>query len=74
MVVQNIEERGIEVPNEDKVIKVLSEVVTDKEVKNAKSAVALAEQLVFYADYSRIIPVLDFREAKNFKNSFCKEA
>ena len=74
MVVQNIKERGIEVPNEEKVIKVLSEVVTDKEVKNAKSAVALAEQLVFYADYSRIIPVLDFGEAKNFKDSFCKEA
>lgn len=74
MVVQNIEDRGIEVSNVDKVVKVLSEVISDKEVCNAKSAVALAEQLVFYADYSRIIPVLDFGEAKKFKNSFLKEA
>ena len=73
MIVQNIEERGIEVSNVEKVIKVLSEVIRDKEVINAKSAVALAEQLVFFADYSRVIPVLDFGEAKKFKNSFCKE-
>ncbi len=73
MVVQNIEERGIEVSNEDKVIKVLSEVVTNKKIINAKSAVALAEQLVFYADYSTTIPVLDFGKVKNFKNRFCKE-
>ncbi len=74
MVICNIEERGIKVPNKNRIIKVLSEVITDKEVKNAKSAVELAEKLVFYADYSGIIPVLDFGEAKNFKENFCKEA
>lgn len=74
MIIQNITERGIEVPDENKVIKVLSEVISIKDVKTAKSAVALAENLVFYADYSKAIPVLNFGKAKDFKTNYCKEA
>lgn len=74
MVVQNILERGIVVSDEDKVVKVLSEVVAQSEIKSAKAAVMMAEKLVFYADYSKPIPVLNFGEEKDFKNNFCKEA
>lgn len=74
MVIQNITDRGIVVPDENKVVKVLGEVISMKDVKSAKEAVALAEKLVFYADYSKVIPVLSFRKAISFKTNYCKEA
>ena len=74
MIIQNVLDRGIEVKDEEKIIKVLGEVVSNKEVSRAKDAIHLAEQLVFYADYSKKIPVLSFGKTKDFKFEFCKEA
>ena len=74
MIVQNVLDRGIEVKDEEKIIKVLGEVVSNKEVSRAQDAIHLAEQLVFYADYSKNIPVLSFGKTKAFKSEFCKEA
>lgn len=73
MIVQNIVERGIKVLDRDKMIKVLSDIVTHKEIKRVKDAVMLAEKFVFYADYSNDVPTLDFGKAKDFKNNYCKE-
>lgn len=74
MIVQNVLDRGIEVKDEEKIIKVLGDVVSDKEVRCAKDAIRLAEQLVFYADYSKDIPVLSFGKTEDFKSELCKEA
>lgn len=74
MVIQNISERGIDIPDKNKVTKILSDVISKTEVKSAKAAVGLAEKLVFYADYSELVPVLNFRKANDFKNNYCKEA
>lgn len=74
MIVQNILDRGIEVKDEEKIIKVLGEVVSDKDVRCAKDAIRLAEQLVFYADYTMAIPILSFGKTEDFKSEFCKEA
>ena len=52
---------------------VLGEVVSDKNVRCAKDAIRLAEQLVFYADYTKNVPVLSFGKTENFKSQFCKE-
>lgn len=74
MIVQNILERGIEVKDEEKIIKVLGEAVSEKDVKCAKDAIRLAEQLVFYADYTMAVPKLSFEKTEDFKSEFCKEA
>lgn len=74
MIVQNILERGIDVKDEEKIIKVLSEVVSEKDVKCSKDAIRLAEQLVFYADYTTAVPTLSFGKTEDFKSEFCKEA
>lgn len=73
MIVQNIFDRGIEVKDKEKIIKVLGEIVSDKKISCAKDAIHLAEQLVFYADYSKNIPVLSFGKTQDFKSEFCKE-
>lgn len=73
MIVQNILDRGIEVKDEEKIIKVLGEVVSDKAVSCAKDAIRLAEQLVFYADYTMAVPTLSFGKTEDFKSEFCKE-
>ena len=74
MVIQNITERGVEILDEKKVAKVLGEVITVKEVKTAKAAVALAEKILFYVDYSKMIPTLSFGKANDFKTNYCMGA
>lgn len=73
MIVQNVEDRGIVVKDKKKVTQVLSEIVFEKEIASAKDAVHLAEQLIFYADYTREPPVLSFGKAENFKTEISKE-
>lgn len=73
MVIQNITERGISISEANKVVKVLSEVISKNEVKSAKEAVELAEKLVFYADYSGLKPILNFGKANDFKKNYSKE-
>lgn len=68
MIVQNILERGIAVKDEEKIIKVLGEVVSEKDVGCVKDAIRLAEQLVFYADYTMAVPTLSFGKTEDFKN------
>lgn len=74
MILQNILERGILVADEEKMVKLLEEFVQQSGIKTAKNAVAIAERLVFYADYSKAVPVLSLGETGNFKKNFCMEA
>lgn len=73
IIVQNVVARGIVVTDEEKVLKVLEEIMLRNEVKVVKDAIAMVEKLVFYADYSNTIPVLDFRKTKSFKKIICEE-
>lgn len=73
MIIKNILDRGIEVKDKKKIITVLGEVVSDKNVRCAKDAIRLAEQLIFYADYTKNVPVLSFGKTEDFKSEFCKE-
>lgn len=78
MTVRNIQKRGIEVCDKDRTVKVLSGIVEHREVKTAKEAIALAEELVFYADYSKPVPVLELGKTRDFVRSSryghsCKE-
>mgnify|MGYP001056720999 CR=1 FL=1 len=59
IVVQNILDRGIEVDTGDDLENILCRVVDTYHVTSAKQAVAVAEDLVFYADYSSFTPRID---------------
>ena len=59
IVVQNIRERGIRVDSEEGFEDLLFNEVGRYNVSNAREAVAVAEDLVFYADYSDPVPKID---------------
>lgn len=59
IVVQNILDRGIEVDTGDDLENILCRVVDTYHVTSAKQAVAVAEDLVFCADYSSFTPRID---------------
>lgn len=67
IVVQNIMERGIEVDT-DEMEDILCKVVNTYHVTSAKQAVAVAEDLVFCADYSSYTPRID---SKMVSEHFC---
>ncbi len=73
MITQNILDRGIQIRNLDKAVNVFSKISEAKNVSSAKEAIALAEKIVFYADYSGGIPTIDFVEDKDFVKNYCKE-
>lgn len=59
IVVQNILDRGIDVDTGDDLENILCRVVDTYHVTSAKQAVAVAEDLVFCADYSSFTPRID---------------
>ena len=59
IVVQNILDRGIEVDIGEELENILCRVVDKYHVTSAKQAVAVAENLVFCADYSEFTPRID---------------
>ncbi len=59
IVVQNILDRGIEIDRRNDLENVLGRVVDLYNVSNAKQALAVAEELVFCADYSHFTPRID---------------
>ncbi|MCR5735512.1 MAG: hypothetical protein K6G22_12975 [Lachnospiraceae bacterium] len=61
IVVQNIMERGILVESEEELTKILCDAVDRYHVTSAKEAVAVAEDLVFCADYSDFTPRINVR-------------
>ena len=68
IVVQNIIERGIEVDTEE-MEDILCKVVKKYHVASAKQAVAVAEDLVFCADYSSFTPRIDSKMvSEHFSN------
>lgn len=70
IVVQNILDRGIEVDTGDDLENVLCRVVDTYHVTSAKQAVAVAEDLVFCADYSSFTPRIDSKMvSEHFSNS-----
>lgn len=65
IIMQNILDRGIEIINKEKTFKVICETLADKEVTCVKEAVCLADQLVFWADYTTSIPKLTLEKNIN---------
>ncbi|MCR4739486.1 MAG: hypothetical protein K5886_04405 [Lachnospiraceae bacterium] len=61
IVVQSIKERGIEVDDGEDFEAELCDVVGRYGVSNVRQAVSVAEDLVFYADYSDLTPKLDIK-------------
>ena len=68
IVVQNIIERGIEVDTEE-MEDILCKVVNTYHVASAKQAVAVAEDLVFCADYSSYTPRIDSKMVSEHFNN-----
>lgn len=69
IVVQNILDRGIDVDTSDDLENVVRRVVDTYHVTSAKQAVAVAEDLVFCADYSNFTPRIDSKMvSKHFSN------
>lgn len=59
IIINNIMDRGIEISNKERMIRKLENIVSAREITSVKDALRLAEELVYHADYSKDIPVLN---------------
>ena len=69
IVVEDIKKRGIKVDSDEELEMMLCDVVEKNNVKSAKQAVAVAEELTFYVDYSGITPEINAKIiGEHFRN------
>lgn len=69
MVIQNIEDRGIEVETSTKMLKSLGEVINVHGISRARETALMADKLLSYADYSNCVPKIGVKEISSFVSS-----
>ena len=71
IVLENLSDRGVDVECGREMKQLLCKIIDSNHVTTAKQAVALAERLVLSADYSSLIPKIDYETlAKYFGSGF----